>query len=502
MEPNMIYEDIAKRTGGDIYIGVVGPVRCGKSTFIKKFMEEAVIPGITDEYDRKKATDELPQSSGGKTVMTTEPKFIPDEAVSVSFSENSTLKVKMIDCVGYMIPEALGATEEGNVRMVKTPWSEELLPFEEAAETGTRKVITDHSTVGILVTTDGSFGEISREAYVDAENRIVNELKGLNKPFVIILNSMYPESKEAETLALELEEKYRSPVALVNCLDLDLNDITHILEMLLYEFPAKEITVNLPSWLCALDCDHKLVQTLLSNISRVSGEIKNLSEASKFLIKFKNNFDADISNFYSNESCILNSNYTDIGKGVINYSVQFSESLYYNILCEKTGLKVNNQRELISVLTELAETKREFDKYASAIKDLEENNYGVVLPDINLMTIEEPQIIRQAGSFGIKLKATAPSIHMIKTNIQTEINPIVGTEEQSEELVKYIVSEYEQDPQKMWDLNIFGKNLHELFSDGLNTKLSHLSEDSREKLSETLSRVINEGSGGLICIIL
>jgi len=502
MEASVIYKDIANRTGGDIYIGVVGPVRCGKSTFIKKFMEEAVLPGIDNEYDRQRAVDELPQSSGGKTVMTTEPKFIPDEAISVSFGDNSTLKVKMIDCVGYMIPEALGATEEGSARMVKTPWSDELLPFEEAAEIGTKKVINDHSTVGMLITTDGSFGDISRESYIEAENKIANEMKALGKPFIIILNSAKPESEEAEALAIDLENKYKSPVALVNCLELDFDDISHILEMLLYEFPVNELTVSIPSWVSALTSEHKLIKAVMKAVREAANIITNLSDASEFMHLLKNKLDDVIYELYNADNCSIGARNIDIATGNMHFDLYLPENSYYKILCEQTGLEINNQRELISVLIKLAKAKKEFDKYAEAISELEENGYGIVLPDVDSMTIEEPQIIRQSGSFGIKLKATAPSVHMIKTNIQTEINPIVGTEEQSEELVKYIMDEYEQDPQKMWELNIFGKKLHELLNDGLHTKLSHLSEDSREKLSETLSRVINEGSGGLICIIL
>ncbi len=502
MEVNTIYKDIANRTGGDIYIGVVGPVRCGKSTFIKKFMEEAVIPGITNEYDKKRATDELPQSSNGKTVMTTEPKFIPDEAVTVSFCDNSKLRVKMIDCVGYMIPSALGATEEGSARMVKTPWSDDLLPFEEAAEIGTRRVITEHSTVGVLVTTDGSFGEIQRDSYVDAESRIAKELNELRKPFVIVLNSAKPDSVEAIDLAIELENSYKAPVALVNCLDLDFNDINHILEMLLYEFPVNEITLNLPTWIGALKSDHKLIQMILSNIKGASSSMHSLSDTKVFISKFKDKLDLSSKDLFGDCDFGVSSEKIEIGSGDVVLNITLPEKLYYGILSEQTGLQVTNQSQLISVLVDLAKAKKEFDKYERAINDLEENGYGIVLPDVESMSIDEPQIIRQSGSFGIKLKATAPSVHMIKANIQTEINPIVGSEEQSEELIKCIVDQFENNPEKMWELNLFGKSLYELLSDGLHSKLAHLSNDSREKLSETLSRIINEGSGGLICIIL
>ena len=502
MDSNLVYKDIASRTGGDIYIGVVGPVRCGKSTFIKKFMEEAVIPGITDEYDKKRATDELPQSSGGKTVMTTEPKFIPDEAVTVSFGENALIKVKMIDCVGYMIPDALGATEDGNPRMVKTPWSDELMPFEVAAETGTTKVIRDHSTVGMLVTTDGTFGDIPRESYVEAEERVAKELKSIGKPFVIILNSAQPEREESETLAIELEKKYSAPVALINCMNIDFRDIGHILEMLLYEFPINELTVKMPTWLGALDSEHKLIRGITDAVLSQTGKVKNLSDASSFIYELRVAAEKLINDTFSSSGCSVYTDSVDIGSGNMSFNIDLPEEIYYKVLCEETGLQVGSQSELISVLKELAAAKSEFDKYAVAIEELEENGYGVVLPDIESMKLEEPQIIRQSGSYGVKLKASATSVHMIKATIQTEINPIVGTEEQSEELIHCLMEDFEGDTKRIWDSNIFGKSLYELLNDGLHTKLAHLSPDSKEKLSETLSRVINEGSGGLICIIL
>ena len=497
-----IYEDIALRTGGDIYIGVVGPVRCGKSTFIKEFMEEAVIPGITNEYDKKRAMDELPQSADGKTVMTTEPKFIPDESVTVTFGENAKLKVKMVDCVGYMIPGALGSTEEGSKRMVKTPWSDEQMTFEEAAELGTKKVISDHATVGVLVTCDGSFGEIAREAYVLAEEKAAAELKSIGKPFAIVLNSAFPESEDAEKLAVELEKKYSAPVALLNCKDIDFNDVTHILEMIMYEFPTKEISVSLPSWLGALNSDHKLIAKITEIIRDLSEKNKCLRDCNRFIYELKKKLDEVIVSLFEGEQCHVYRSGVDIGIGNMSLGLELPESIYYKVICEETGLEVKSQRELIGVLRELANAKKEFDKYSVAISELEENGYGIVLPDTHSMTLEEPQIIRQAGSYGVKLKASATSVHMIKANIQTEINPIVGTEEQSEELVKRLMSEFEEDPSKIWASNIFGKSLYELLNDGLHTKLAHLSDDSKEKLSETLSRVINEGSRGLICIIL
>lgn len=500
MDKREIYTDIAKRTGGDVYIGVVGPVRCGKSTFIKKFMETSVIPNISGEYDRKRASDELPQSAGGKTVMTAEPKFVPDEAVSLTFGENAAVKVRMIDCVGYLVPDALGTTENGEVRMVKTPWSEESVPFEAAAEEGTRRVIREHSTVGMIVTCDGSFGEIPRESFVEAEEKTVAELQKIGKPFAIILNSASPSSAEAESLAMELEEKYKAPVALVNCLELDSGDVESILEMLLYEFPVTEVDISMPGWVSALPPNHTFSESLLSSVKNSFPLIKSLCDASSFakalgeqLAKSMPPEGADLSAAVSE---------TDLSTGKITVCVNIPSDYYYTVLCDLTGICVSNEKELVSVMMSLSESKRELEKYENAIADLESTGYGIVIPDVKDLKLEDPQIIRQSGAYGVKLKAKASSIHMIRADIETEINPIVGTEEQSEEMVKYLLSQFEDDPQRLWESNIFGKSLYELVNDGLHTKLCHLNEDSREKLSETLSRIVNESSNGLICILL
>ena len=453
-----IYQDIATRTGGDIYIGVVGPVRCGKSTFIKRFMETSVVPNITGDYDRKRTMDELPQSAGGKTVMTTEPKFVPDEAVPVSFGDGATMRVKMIDCVGYLVPEALGTTENGEVRMVKTPWSEEPVPFEEAAETGTRKVICDHSTVGMLVTCDGSFGDIPRENYVEAEERIAHELKELGKPFAIILNSSRPGSPQAESLAMELEKKYNAPVALINCLELDAEDVGHILEMLLYEFPIQEIALQLPGWVSALPREHKLTEVIINILSDIVGDIKNLNDVSAFTGKLEEQLSQEIEARYESGGVTAGITSTDLGTGVATVTLQFPQSMYYNIICDLTGICVRNEKELISVMLSLSDAKRELDKYAQAIEQMETDGYGIVLPGVEGLKLEEPEIIRQSGAYGVKLKASAPSIHMIKATIETEINPIVGTEEQSEELIQRLMSDFEEEPQKVWESNIFGKS--------------------------------------------
>ena len=487
-----IYRDMAKRTNSEIYIGVVGPVRTGKSTFISKFMDALVIPNIKGDYDKQRARDEMAQSSAGKRVMTTEPKFIPDEAVEITVGDEAKLKVKMIDCVGYIVPDAIGYIENDAPRMVHTPWSEEPMPFMEAAELGTQKVIREHSTIGMLVTTDGTVGEIPRENYVEAEERVVKELKEIGKPFAVILNSANPSSPEATELALSLEEKYEAPVALVNCLELDAEDIRQILEMVLLEFPVREIKVSLPRWITAVGKDHWLMKSVFESVSECAKPIKktgDISESFKKMNENENVSDIKISKI-------------DMGSGTANIEVILPQELYYKIIGEMTGLEISSEDELMRILKTLAETKREYDKFAAAIDEVNENGYGIVLPDVDDLSLEEPEIVKQAGGYGVRLRASAPSVHLIKANIETEINPIVGTEHQSEELVKYMLHEFEEDPRKIWESNLFGKSLYELVNEGLHTKLSHMPDEARKKLSETLARIINEGSGGLICIIL
>lgn len=501
MDAREIYADIAGRTGGDIYIGVVGPVRCGKSTFIKRFMETSVIPNISGDYDKKRATDELPQSAGGKTVMTTEPKFVPDEAVNISFGDSANLKMRMIDCVGYMVPEALGATEEGETRMVNVPWAAEPVPFETAAEEGTRKVITEHSTVGMLVTCDGSFGEIPRESFEEAEERIAAELHAIGKPFAIILNSKDPGSEAAEALAISLEEKYDAPVALVNCTTLDSDDVDNILEMLLYEFPLTEIEIRLPSWIGALPAGHALGEAVIESIRQSAGHVKTLNDVSSFCECYRQLLTAALESegVTGTDARIAQ---TLLSDGTAIVETVFPESLYYSVICDLTGICVKDQRELVSVILELSEAKRELEKYEKAIDELEDMGYGIVSPEIDDLKLCDPEVIRQSGAYGVKLKATAASIHMIRADIETEISPIVGTEEQSEEMIRYLMSAYEEDPKKLWESNMFGKSLYEMVNDGLHSKLEHLSAESREKLSETLARIVNESSNGLVCILL
>ncbi len=492
MMNNSIYKDIAERTDGNIYVGVVGPVRTGKSTFIKKFMEELILPNIENEYDRERARDEMPQSAAGKTVMTAEPKFIPDEALPVILSDNARLSVRMVDCVGYIVPEAIGHIENGGPRMVSTPWSDSPMPFTEAAEYGTRKVITDHSTIGIVVTTDGSITDISRQSYVEAENRIIRELKEMGKPFAVVVNSSDPSSEESIRIASSIEKEHGVPVALVNCLELNSEDIKHILEMILMEFPVREIGVDLPLWLCALGEDHPIYQSVRQSVTDGAlkiGKIADIGEAFKELSE----------NQYIESGTVSE---IDLGKGVARLNLRLPDRLYYETLGDMTGFEITGQETLIGLLKELSEMKKQYDKISEALKNVNESGYGIVTPDISELTIEEPEVIKQNGGYGVRLKAGGPSIHMIRARIETEINPIVGTESQSEDLVKQIVDKYSTEPMELWKSNIFGKTLSELVSDGLASKLEHMSDDSRAKLGQTLERAINEGSGGLICIIL
>ena len=492
MSEHSIYSDIAKRTGGDIYIGVVGPVRSGKSTFIKRFMEAMVLPSIKDTYARDRARDELPQSAGGRTVMTTEPKFIPDNAVELELGEGESMRIKMIDCVGYIVPEALGSFEEGKPRMVRTPWRAEPMPFVEAAELGTKKVICEHSTIGMLITTDGTIGDIPRESYVEAEQKIVSELKTMGKPFAIVLNSLDPSNASSIALGEELERKYGAPVALVNCLELDTEDIRHILQMVLCEFPIAEVSVKLPIWMQALEDNHRVKRSICEGICKCAGDVNKIGQV-------KDAFSPLAQNEFI-ESLTFDS--VDYGCGRAQLCISCSEELYFSILSELTGFDIENEAQLVHLLCEYAHKKSELERIRVALADAEDKGYGIVMPDKSELHLEEPEIVKHANGYGVKLRASAQSIHMIRANIETEISPTVGSEAQSEDLVRYLLEEFEEDPSKIWESNMFGKTLYELMNEGLHTKLEHMPSESRQKLSETLERIINEGSSGLICIIL
>ena len=492
MENTRLYQDIAERTDGDIYMGVVGPVRTGKSTFIKKFMDLLVIPNIDNEYKKERTKDELPQSAGGKTIMTTEPKFIPNEAVEITLDNNLKFKTRLVDCVGYLVDNAIGYLEDDMPRMVKTPWSDDEIPFEKAAEIGTKKVIEEHSTIGILITTDGTITDIPREDYIKAEERVVKELKDINKPFIIILNSAEPDSDFTLQLAQKLSDKYKTSVVPLNCNDLSIDDINNIFSKILYEFPVERIAIRFPKWVESLNNTNELKQELLSEIKDAFCDINFLKDTSSCINKIQN---TSIISSTTIESIQL-------GSGNVNAKIEIKEELFYKTLSEITGVTIENEGDLFSIISTLSQTKQKYDKIAYALDEVDRKGYGIVTPTIDELILDEPEMVKQGSRFGVKLKATAPSIHMIKTNVTTEVSPIVGSEKQSEELVNYLLSGFENDPKQIWESNIFGKSLHELVNEGLQTKLAKMPEDAQIKLQETLERIVNEGSGGLICIIL
>ncbi|MFR1972492.1 MAG: stage IV sporulation protein A [Clostridia bacterium] len=492
MKDNMLYQDIAQRTDGDIYVGVVGPVRTGKSTFIKRFMDLLVIPNIDNEYKRERAQDELPQSAGGRTIMTTEPKFVPNEAVGITVGDNIKLNVRLVDCVGYLVNNAIGYLEDDMPRMVKTPWNTEEIPFEEAAEIGTRKVIKEHSTIGVLVTTDGSVTDIPREDYIGAEERVVKELKELNKPFIIVLNSSEPESDYTRSLAEKLQEKYDAQVVPTDCENLSRDKIDEIFGRVLYEFPIDRVNISFPRWVDGLPEDHWLKEELYDEIKNTFKDVSILKQIDNRITNLQ---DTDvISNSVINE--------IQLGTGSINITINLLDNLFYKVLTEISKVPITNEGELFSTMISFANVKKEYDKIAIALQEVNTKGYGIVSPSIDELILEEPEMVKQGSRYGVKLRAKAPSIHMIRADIETEVSPIVGSEKQSQELVEYLLSEFESDPKKIWESNIFGKSLHELVNEGLQTKLLKMPEDAQEKLQETLERIINEGSGGLICIIL
>lgn len=486
------YEDIAKRTGGDIYIGVVGPVRTGKSTFIRRLMEKLVIPNIHDESRKERAALELPQSAGGKTIQTSEPKFVPEEAVEITLKDKVHLRIRAVDCVGYIVPDALGYMEENAPRMVKTPWFDEAVPFGMAAEVGTQKVITEHSTVGIVVTTDGSITDIPRNQYEDCEERVIRELRETDKPFVVLLNCTEPKSTKAQELAERLRRKYSAAVIPVCCPDLSDEDIREILTELLYAFPLREVQISTASWLSSLDCSHWLRESVFSAIRQTAKEMKAVRDIKSFRQL------PELCEHITSVSFID----TDLGTGSARVSVTVAPSLFYKILSEQTGLELNSDGELMSVLTELCRIKKKYLRFAPALEEAMSTGYGIVMPELSELSLEEPEIIKQGGKYGVRLKASAPSIHLMKATINTAVSPIVGTERQSEELIMYLLDGFEEDSTKIWTSNIFGKSLQDLVGEGLRAKLGKMPVGARMKLQETLERVINEGCGGLICFIL
>ena len=492
MEERSIYKDIESRTGGDIYIGVVGPVRTGKSTFIKRFMDELVIPRIEDDSLRERATDELPQSAAGRTIMTTEPKFVPENAVPITLEDNACLRVRMIDCVGYIVDAAAGYLEEDGERMVKTPWSEEEMPFRRAAELGTEKVIGEHSTVGVVVTTDGSIGDIPREDYRNAEERVVSEMRATGKPFVILLNTTSPENASSSALAASMAQRYGAPVIPVDCAMMDENTIKGILATVLFEFPIREIRVRIPAWLKGLEKEHWLRASVFDTIrSRAEGigRIREVQDAVGELASGEYIRTAELSGM-------------DLGSGRADVDLTIDDGLFYRVLSEKSGVEITGERELMDCVCTLAQSKDRFDRIAKAYDDVIETGYGIVMPTMEELSLEEPEIVRQNGKYGIRLRASAPSVHMMRISTTAEVTPIVGSEQQSEELVDYLLREFEESPVKIWESNIFGKSVSDLVNEGLHNKLYRMPDKARMKVAETIEKIINDGCNGLICIIL
>ena len=481
-----IYEEIARRTGGNIYIGVVGPVRTGKSTFIHRFVDSILTLFTTNSYQKERIIDEIPQSAGGRTVTTTEPKFIPDEPMRIKMSDEVEFNVKLIDCVGYMVEGALGGLENGVPRMITTPWSDEPMPFEKAAETGTERVIKEHSTVGILVTTDGSITDLPREAYVDAEERVARELSELGKPYAIVLNSARPESDEAKAMAAELEEKYNAPVALVSCTDLDSEDIREILALVLGEFPISRLTFRLPDWTAALPREHRLMREIVEDVRCFTDGCERLGDVTR-----------NIAGKESMEVIRL-----DAGDGSGEVNIPLSREIYFSTLSEMTGLELSSEADMFRAMTELAEVGKKYERVRTALDAVERDGWGIVMPNRDEMRLEEPRTVKEGAGYGVRVKAHAEAIQMIKTGIVAEVCPVVSSQEQADDVVAKLGEEYEASPEGIWDTNILGRSLYDLVTDGMNTKLGHIPEDARVKLGETLERVINEGANGLICILV
>lgn len=488
-----IYKDIAERTQGDIYVGIVGPVRTGKSTFIKRFMEMMVIPNIENGYKKQRAKDELPQSSSGKSIHTTEPKFVPNEAVEVNLGDNTKFKVRMVDCVGYIVKGALGYLEDSEApKMVTTPWYDYEIPFEEAAEIGTKKVINEHSTIGLLVTTDGSITDIERDDYVEAEERVVKELKSINKPFIIILNSAHPFDPETIALKKQVEEKYDTPVQIMDAVNMQEDDITKVFHRVLKEFPVKEINIDMPEWIERLDGKHWLKLDFINLVKEMCKCIFKVRDISSSVDNFK---EFDFLGAYDLSE-------VNMGEGTARIKLKPKEGLFYKVLGEVCGSEIKGENDLLSIVDGMYRAKIEYDKISDALRDVKENGYGLVAPQLSEMKLEEPEIVKQGNRFGVKLKASAPSLHFIKAEIETEISPMMGSEKESEDMVKSLLEQFESDPSKIWQSNMFGKSLEELVKEGLQNKLYKMPEDVQVKIQKTLQKIINEGNAGLICIIL
>ena len=487
-----IYQDMAARTQNSVYIGVVGPVRTGKSTFIKRFMETQVIPHIDNVYRRDRAKDELPQSGSGRTIMTAEPKFVPEEAVEVKLDDGVSFSVRLIDCVGYMVPSAVGQFEDLAPRMVMTPWYDYEIPMTEAAEIGTQKVITDHSTVGIVITTDGTVTDIPRQDYEEAEERVIRELKEIGKPFVVLLNSSDPDSERAHGIAGEIAARYDVKCIPVNCLTMNEQDITALMQSLLFEFPLQELDLYLPSWVEALPAEHPIKSSIYQTVREEAKGLCHIRELDAALEKMQACEAIQAASIRS----------INLGIGVAEADLQLPRSMFYDTISQQSGLSVSDDGDLMQLLTQLGTAKKEYDKVAEALQSARENGYGIVMPSVEELDLEDPEIVRQGGRYGVRMRASAPSIHMIRADIETTVSPIVGNEKQSEDMVNYLLQEFEGDTSKIWNSNIFGRSFHEIVGEDLQAKLKRMPADAQAKLRQALERIINEGGGGLICIIL
>ena len=492
MEKYQIYEDIKSRTNGDIYVGVVGPVRVGKSTFIAEFMKKLVIPNIENDNNKKRTIDELPQSADGKTIMTTQPRFVPNEAVKISVADKINLKVRMIDCVGYLVSGAMGVEEGDKPRLVKTPWSSEDMPFEEAAEFGTKKVIEEHSTIGIVVTTDGTVTDLERANYVAAEEQIVQDMKATGKPFVIVLNTKNPNKEECKKLAKSLQEKYDSQVVSMNVQEMKESDVDRIFEKMLLEFPITSIKVNMPKWLSALPFSNPIIKEVVSEIKKFGNDLKKIGDTNKDALVFTESESFDPITFSN----------VEMGEGVIKFNVIPKENLFYHVLSDECGFEIKDDFELVSYIKDLATAKIEYDKLKLALDEVEQNGYGIVVPKQSDFALQEPEVVKQGNRYGVKIKATAPSLHIIKVDVETEVTPLVGTESQSQDLVNYLNEQFENNPEQIWETNLLGKSLSSLIGDNISSKIVMMPADAQRKMRKTLGRIINEGKGGVLCILL
>ena len=492
MEERTLYQQIALRTDGSVYLGLVGPVRTGKSTFIKRFMEQLVLPNLENPYQRERARDELPQSGSGRTIMTSEPKFVPEEAVEISPDGKAKLSVRLIDSVGYLVPSASGAQEDGHERMVTTPWFETEIPLSQAAELGTKKVMEEHCSVGIVMTTDGSITDIPRSDYPEAEERAIRDMLATGKPFVVLVNSQEPDGEAAQQLCAQLHEKYSVSCMAISCLTMRLQEIMEVFRLLMMEFPVTEMQVFLPPWVQALPMEHPLKASLYEALRRSAMRVTRLSEAEPSLSELMQM--QEVERFSVRQ--------IDLGTGTVTCEVGLPQALFYGILLEQSGIELHDDGELMHLLGELANAKREYDRVAEALQSVRATGYGVVMPDAQELQLEQPQIVRKNGNYAVRLRASAPSIHMLRADIQTEISPMVGGEQESEQMLRSLLGEFEDHTDQIWDSNLFGKSLYTLVSEGLHSKIARMPEDARMKLRQTLTRMINENTGGMICILL